>query len=131
MYQPPFTHNQQQKSTSSNPDRDVLSSVQQTASFSTQYDSPSNSNIASQGYDTPTRQSYENNIPSNFVDSIQDNIPTISSADYALNVIFSQFEQLADAKMSLILNMGVVTVKVSMKIYKLQHTDCVGFELGC
>jgi hypothetical protein len=32
----------------------------------------------------------------------------ISSSDYALNVIFSQFEQVADSKMSLILNMGVV-----------------------
>lgn len=33
----------------------------------------------------------------------------ISSADYALKVIFSQFEHMADTKMSNILNMGVVS----------------------
>lgn len=108
MYQPQSSHNQRNKSISSNLDRDVLNSLQQSASFSTQYDSPSNSNITAQSYDTPTRQSYEHSIPSNNIDPQQNNFATISSADYALNVIFGQFEHLADAKMSLILNMGVV-----------------------
>ena len=39
------------------------------------------------------------------------NSTSISSADYSLNVIFSQFENAADAKMSLILNLGVVQFK--------------------
>lgn len=44
--------------------------------------------------------------------SLEDhNFASISSADYALNVIFSQFENAADTKMSLILNLGVVRLE--------------------
>ncbi|CEP12609.1 hypothetical protein [Parasitella parasitica] len=55
------------------------------------------------GYDTPSQRSINND---------QDNddshhITSISSSDYALKVIFSQFEHMADAKMSIILNMGI------------------------
>lgn len=42
-------------------------------------------------------------------------ITSISSADYALKVIFSQFEHMADAKMSYILNMGVVIIIIIKK----------------
>ena len=50
-------------------------------------------------------------MPSHY--DTQDNEDTIthslSSADYALKVIFSQFEHVADIKMTFILNMGVVS----------------------
>ncbi|KAI9351640.1 hypothetical protein BD770DRAFT_146673 [Pilaira anomala] len=64
---------------------------QQTAEFS----APTKATL---NYDTPTQQSETaENI----------NVTTMSSADYALNVMFSRFEQMADAKMSFILNLGV------------------------
>lgn len=49
-----------------------------------------------------------NNNKSSALSSIDRNFVSMSSTDYALNVIFSQFENAADAKMSLILNLGVV-----------------------
>jgi hypothetical protein len=52
-------------------------------------------------YDTPLNNSNKT------VPLVQPTL--ISSADYALKVIFSQFEHMADTKMSSILNMGVVS----------------------
>lgn len=49
-----------------------------------------------------------NNNKSSALSSIDRNFVSMSSTDYALNVIFSQFENAADAKMSHILNLGVV-----------------------
>jgi hypothetical protein len=106
MYQPQMGHKKQQSSITSNSDRDILNSSQ--PSFLTQLDSQSNSNISTQIYDTSIRQSSENEMPINNIETNQSNATSISSADYALNVIFSQFEHSADAKMSFILNMGVV-----------------------
>lgn len=57
---------------------------------------------ATLNYDTPTQQLET-------AESV--NVTTMSSADYALNVMFSRFEQMADAKMSFILNLGVVSEK--------------------
>lgn len=54
----------------------------------------SNANLT---YDTPSQHSNTNQTTT-----------SISSSDYALKVIFSQFEHMADAKMYIILNMGVV-----------------------
>ncbi|EPB83552.1 hypothetical protein HMPREF1544_09713 [Mucor circinelloides 1006PhL] len=53
----------------------------------------SNANLT---YDTPSQHSNTNQTTT-----------SISSSDYALKVIFSQFEHMADAKMYIILNMGV------------------------
>lgn len=54
----------------------------------------------------------QNIVTKNSTSSLAEhNSTSISSADYSLNVIFSQFENAADAKMSLILNLGVVQFK--------------------
>lgn len=99
-----MNHKRQQKSNASNSDREIVNLSQQTSSFSI----PSNKTTPS--YDTPIRQSLKQGMQNTNLDS--SNVISISSADYALNVIFSQFEQLADAKMSFILNMGVVIINL-------------------
>jgi hypothetical protein len=103
-----MNHNRQQKSNTSNSDRDILNFSQQTSSLSIP------SNAITPNYDAPIRQSLKQGMPMNNIDS--SNVTSISSADYALNVIFSQFEQLADAKMSFILNMGVVIIDLFLNI---------------
>lgn len=97
-----MNHSRQLKSNVSNSDRDIVDYSQQTSSFM----SPSNPTTSS--YDTPNRRSVKQGISNNNL--VSSNVISISSADYALNVIFSQFEHLADAKMSLILNLGVVFI---------------------
>ncbi|KAI9263011.1 hypothetical protein EDC94DRAFT_92588 [Helicostylum pulchrum] len=93
-----FQHNRQQKSSASNSDHGMLNISPQPTSFSA-------STKPSLSYDTPTRQSSETDMQPK--KTSQTNLTTISSADYALNVMFSQFEQMADGKMSFILNLGV------------------------
>lgn len=95
-----FQHNRQQKSSASDSDHGMLNISPQPTSFSA-------STNPSLSYDTPTRQSSETDMQPK--KTSQTNVTTISSADYALNVMFSQFEQMADAKMSFILNLGVVS----------------------
>ena len=63
-------------------------------------------------------RSLENGSPSNPFDGSPDEPrrpirKAARSSDYALSVVFSQFENLADKKMELILNMGVVGSKTS------------------
>lgn len=81
-------------------DRGIPSSLNGTTT-TTNNNSSSSSNKAGSNpnltYDTPSQHSNTNQTTT-----------SISSSDYALKVIFSQFEQMADAKMYIILNMGVV-----------------------
>jgi hypothetical protein len=57
--------------------------------------------IPTSSYDTPLTNSNK---------TTSSGQPTLtSSADYALKVIFNQFEHMADTKMSNILSMGVVS----------------------
>lgn len=71
-------------------DRDIPPSLDGTASSN-----KAGPHAPSLAYDTPSPQQHSATT-------------SISSSDYALKVIFSQFEHMADAKMSIILNMGVV-----------------------
>ncbi|CAO3652266.1 unnamed protein product [Mucor fragilis] len=70
-------------------DRDIPPSLDGTASSN-----KAGPHAPSLAYDTPSPQQHSATT-------------SISSSDYALKVIFSQFEHMADAKMSIILNMGV------------------------
>jgi hypothetical protein len=109
-----MSRDRQQSLNTSNLDRESLNAQPQNISFPTQYDGLTHSNdITTPNYDTPLTQSLDNNISFNNTESTQSTIQLISSADYALNVIFSQFKHLADAKMSFILNMGVVQISNS------------------
>jgi hypothetical protein len=108
MFQPSISHNRQQNSNASNSDRELLRAQPQNIPFSAQYDGLNHPDTTTTSYDTPLRHSLDNGISLNNTESVQSVPKSISSADYALNVIFSQFKHLADAKMSFILNMGVV-----------------------
>lgn len=117
-----MNHKRQQKSNASNSDREIVNLSKQTSSFSI----PSNKTTPS--YDTPIRQSLKQGMQNTNLDS--SNVISISSADYALNVIFSQFEQLADAKMSFILNMGVVIINLLSTINICSKPLCF-WNIGC
>ena len=114
MYQPQLSHNRQQNSNSLSVDRESLDTPQQASSAINQLHSLNHPDVTAPlpSYDTPLRQSFDNNsIPTNNTEFLKSSVSSVSSADYALNVIFTQFKQLADAKMSFILNMGVVSTQ--------------------
>lgn len=46
------------------------------------------------------------------------------SSDYALRIVFEQFEKLADMKMSMVLNTGVVSFLIK------ERTSCCGYFMG-
>lgn len=79
--------------------------------------SGSNSNLS---YDTPSQNNKKDD----------NQITSISSSDYALKVIFSQFEQMADAKMSIILNMGVVKC-ILQKDTRQYSFFLIALNIGC
>lgn len=83
-------------------DRDPPLSVNDAASNITNNNSKAGQHATSLTYDTPSPQQQQQ------LSNTSSTTTSISSSDYALKVIFSQFEHMADAKMSIILNMGVV-----------------------
>lgn len=86
-------------------DRDLPLSVDGTTSNnSNTTTNKAGPNTTSLTYDTPSPQQQQQHHSNN----THSTTTSISSSDYALQVIFSQFEHMADAKMSIILNMGVV-----------------------
>lgn len=108
MFQPHINHNIQQNSNVTNKDRELLDNNP----LST-YEELHLSDAATPAsrFDTPLRQLSDNSMSYKNTELNQSTADSISSADYALNVIFSQFKNLANAKMSHILNMGVVLFK--------------------
>lgn len=109
MFQPHISHNIQQKSNVTNNDRELLGNSLNT------YENlnASDTTAPTARFDTQLRQSSDNSMSVKNTEPTQNAIRSISSADYALNVIFSQFKNLANAKMSHILNMGVVLLTSS------------------
>lgn len=106
MFQPHINHNLQQNSSVTNKDRELLDNNSLNTYEELHLSDAATS--ASTRFDTPLRQLSDNSMSYKNAEPNQSTVNSISSADYALNVIFSQFKNLANAKMSHILNMGVV-----------------------
>lgn len=105
MFQPHINHNLQQNSSVTNKDRELLDNNSLNTYEELHLSDAATS--ASTRFDTPLRQLSDNSMSYKNAEPNQSTVNSISSADYALNVIFSQFKNLANAKMSHILNMGV------------------------
>ncbi|KAL9557808.1 hypothetical protein MBANPS3_001199 [Mucor bainieri] len=106
-------------------DRDLPLSINKTTAATNTLQAEPHTTTSSLTYDTPSppplqqqpppppppllqqQQQQQHSSNSTASNTTHYTTTSISSSDYALKVIFSQFEHMADAKMSIILNMGV------------------------